>query len=49
MTEMLLRVCSAALIAKFLYGATIGTPVIDEAVLSAVFAAWADILKGQRQ
>ena len=48
MTELLLRLCSAALITKFIYGALQGAADTDHAIMSAVIAAWADILANRR-
>ena len=48
MTEFLLRAFSIALICRFLYEAIMGMPDKDTLILSAVFALWADVLKGNR-
>ncbi len=48
-TEILLRICSVALVINFLYELLFGKADTHQIILAAVFAAWADILKGQRQ
>lgn len=45
MTEIVLRAGSLALILKFLYEALHGAADKDDAIIAAIFGAWADVLK----